>query len=858
VKRQAAIVLLLAGCPLHAQTAFTRDVAPILAKNCLACHSASQQMSQLDLSSRAAAVKGGQKSGPAIVQGDAAKSPLYRRLIGQDQPAMPMGSRLSEAEIQIIRDWIESGAVWDGAVSITPPAPKSSDGWWAFRTPIRHAPPAGGRSPIDAFVTRALEEQKLEPAPQADRRMLIRRLYLDLIGLLPPPEEVDAFVNDPSPNAWEKRVDQVLASPHYGERWGRHWLDVARYADSWGHIHDDDNPNAWKYRDYVIRSLNSDKPYDRFIAEQIAGDEVDDVSYETLIATGFHRVGPRVLFREKQNPHYRYEYLNDMIGTTTRAFLGLTVACARCHDHKFDPITQMDYYRMMAIFFPFIDYDYPLAPASEVATYVAKKSEIDAKIQALTREVRRIEDPYIEEAFQKRLETFPEDVRVAVRTPEDKRTPGQQLLAAQMLSIRSTNARQIALSTADRDARNKLQSEIAALRAQLPRPVPVAAGIRDGDYRFTPDGPGDEPVAGTTANRIKVDFEGSFVPVAGKPYSPPPTFFPAMAEPGKGKPVEPGFLSVLTGGTPAVIEPLPDRQSSGRRRALAEWIASPGNPLTARVMVNRIWHYHFGRGIVGTPSNFGRMGTLPSHPELLDWLATEFIREGWSIKKIHRLILTSSTYQMSSSFYRATNAEKDPQDIYLWRFPIRRLEGEIIRDIVLSASGQLNLEAGGPPFFPAIPKAAREEAARVGKWILTKEESATWRRSVYSYWKRARKAPMFEVFDEPDTMQTCERRSVTTVPTQALTLLNDEFVLLQSRYFAERVKKAAGADPGEEIRQAYRIALSREPSPKEMAESRQFLDKQRAHHAGKPDPMLAALTDLCNVMVNLNEFVYVP
>jgi hypothetical protein len=858
VKGHAALVLLLAGCPLSAQTPFARDVAPILAKNCLSCHSTSQQLSQLDLSSRASALKGGQKSGPAIVPGDAAKSPLYRRLTGQDQPVMPLGSKLGEAEIQIIRSWIESGAVWEESVSSTPATAKQSSDWWAFRPPVRRNPPAAGGNPIDAFIRKSLHEQGLEPAPQADRRTLIRRLYLDMVGLLPPPEEVDAFVNDRSPDAWEKRVDQVLASPHYGERWARHWLDVARYADSWGHIHDDDNPNAWKYRDYVIQSLNNDKPYNRFIVEQIAGDEVDDVSSDTLIATGFHRVGPRVLFREKQNPHYRYEYLNDMIGTTTRAFLGMTVACARCHDHKFDPITQMDYYRMMAIFFPFIDYDHPLAPAPEAAAYAAKKSELDAKVQALTREVRRIEDPYIEETFQKRLETFPEDVRLAVRTPEEKRTQGQKLLAAQMLSIRNTSARQITLSAADRDARSKLQSEIAALRAQMPKPLPVAAGIRDGDYRFTPDGPGDEPVAGTTANRIKVDFEGSFVPVAGKSYNPPPTFFPAMAEPGKGKLVEPGFLSVLTGGTPAVITPLPDRQSSGRRRALAQWIASSDNPLTARVMVNRIWHYHFGRGIVGTPSNFGRMGTLPSHPELLDWLATEFVREGWSVKKIHRLILTSGAYQMSSSFYRPANAEKDPQDIYLWRFPIRRLEGEIIRDIVLSASGQLNLEAGGPPFFPSIPKAAREEAARVGKWILTKEEPATWKRSVYSYWKRARKAPMFEVFDEPDAMQTCERRSVTTVPTQALTMLNNEFVLLQSKYFAERVKKATGNDPMEEIRQAYRIALSRDPSAKEMAESRQFLEKQRAHHSAKPDPAIAALTDLCNVMVNLNEFVYVP
>src|SRR3954453_19416287 len=627
-----------------------------------------------------------------------------------------------------------------------------------------------------------------------------------MVGLLPPVDEVEAFVNDAAPDAWEKQVDRLLASPHYGERWGRHWLDVARYADSSGHIHDDDSPNAWKYRDYVIHAFNIEKPYDRFVTEQRAGDEMDQVTEETLIATGFHRVGPRVLFREKQNPQYRFEYLNDMVGTTSRAFLGLTVACARCHDHKFDPILQMDYYRMTAIFNPFIDHDYPLAPPAEAAAYAAKKAEIDGKVQALTREVRRIEEPYIEAAFQKRLETFPQDVRDAVRTPDEKRTPGQQLLAAQMLSIRNTSARQITLNEADLAARGKLQAEIGTLRSQLPNPLPVAAGIRDGDYRFTPDGPGDEPVAGTTANRIKVDFEGSFVPKPGKPYTPPPLYFPAMAEPGKGKLVEPGFLSALTGGGPAVIKPLAaDRLSSGRRRALAEWIVSPENPLTARVMVNRIWHHHFGRGIVTTPSNFGRMGALPSNPELLDWLATEFVREGWSIKKIHRLILTSAAYQMASSFYRGENAQKDPENIYLWRFPLRRVEGEVIRDIVLSASGKLNLEAGGPPFFPAIPRAARVEAARVGKWVLTKEEPGTWRRSVYSYWKRARKAPMFEVFDEPDTMVSCERRSTTTVPTQALTLLNNEFVLLQSKYFAARVRQEGGESPAALIQSAYRI-----------------------------------------------------
>jgi hypothetical protein len=836
-------------------------------------------MSSLDLSSRAAALKGGLKNGPSIVPGQSAKSPLYLRLTGQQQPAMPLGSKLKPEAIAIIQKWIDSGASWDTSVSSAAPVARNAPGsekkftdqernWWALRKPVHVSPPqvADARwtaNPIDAFIKKALDAKGLEPAPKADRRTLIRRAYLDLVGLLPPPEEVDAFVNDPSPDAWPKLVDRLLASPHYGERWGRHWLDVARYADSWGHIHDDDNANAWRYRDYVIKSLNNDKPYDRFIIEQLAGDEVREVTYDTLIATGFHRIGPRVLFREKQNPQYRYEYLNDMIATTSRAFLGLTVNCARCHDHKFDPISQLDYYRMMAVFFPYVDYDFPLAPPDEIARYRAKKSAVDEQIQKLTREIRHIEEPYVEAAFQKKLARYPKDVQDAVRKPEDQRTPGEKLLAAQMLSTRGGEEGkrgQVTVTGPDVEARAKLQEKIRELRAQLPPPLPTAAGIRDGDYRFTPDGPGDAPLPGTTANRIKADFKGSYVPEPGHPYQAPPLYYPAMVEPAKGKLIQPGFLSVLTGGGDAKIPPPPEgRTSSGRRLALAEWIASPNNPLTARVMVNRMWDHHFGRGIVTTPSNFGRMGSLPSHPELLDFLATEFMSHGWSMKYIHRLIMTSEAYQMESAFSRSVDAEKDPENVYLWRYPVRRVEGEIIRDIILAASGKLNLEAGGPPFFPAIPAAARVEAARVGKWILTKEEPATWRRSVYSYWKRARKAPMFEVFDEPDSMMSCERRSITTVPTQALTLLNDEFSLLQSQFFAKRVREAAGAAPDAQIQSAYRIALSRPPTARELKSGLEFLDKRRANHAAKPasDSELLALTDLCNVILNLNEFVYV-
>jgi hypothetical protein len=857
-----------------APVSFSKSVGPILAKNCVVCHNPTQHTSQFDLTTHGALLKGGQH-GPAVVPGDASASRLFRRVAGQEQPSMPPGGRLSDAEIAILKEWIDRGAAWEGGPLSTSQAdpPKSriqekvfserERNWWAFRKPARHAvpkvaEPRWSAHPVDAFLKTTLDAKGLTPAPQADRRTLIRRAYLDLLGLLPPRDEVETFVKDPAPDAWEKLVDRLLASPHYGERWGRHWLDVARYADSWGHIHDDDNPNAWRYRDYVIQSFNQDKPYDQFIREQLAGDELDEVTYDTLIATGFHRIGPRVLFREKQNPHYRYDYLDDMIATTSRAFLGLTVSCARCHNHKFDAISQLDYYRMMAVFFPYIDYDHPLAPAEEAASNEQLREEITAKVRPLREQIRQIEEPYRQAAFEVKLKTYPEDIQVAVRTPEDQRTPGQKLLADQVLSVRDAGMRSIRLNEADSEKRKKLDAEIRALTARLPRRLPVAAGIRDGDYRFTPDGPGDTPVPGTTAKRIKVDFEGTFVPKSGRPYEPPPLYFPAMVEPGKGTLIEPGFLSVITGGGPTTIPPLPaGKLSSGRRRALADWIASPENPLTARVMVNRIWQHHFGRGIVSTPSNFGRLGGVPSHPELLDWLATEFIRQGWRAKPMHRLILMSQAYQMTASHQTAANLEKDPNNVYLWRFPIRRVEAEIVRDLILSASGQLNLEAGGTPFFPSLPATVHEEVKRVGKWVLTKEEPSTWRRSIYAYWKRARKFPMFEIFDQPDTMVTCERRNSTTVPTQALTLLNNEFVLLQSQHFAARVEETAGPDPANRIKVAYQIALSRDPTTTELADNLTFLGQQRAYHASAEKPNLRAVTDLCNVILNLNEFLYV-
>ncbi len=882
-------------------------------------------MSKLDLRTREGMLKGGEK-GAALVPGDAAASSLYKRITGQQQPAMPMPPvpSLSPKEIALVKDWIDHGAPWSSDVAAPAPTPTSANDseykekqitdqdrqWWAFQKPVRRPAPQVSderwrRNPIDAFVRGTLKSKGLEPAPAADRRTLIRRAYLDLVGLLPPPAEVEKFIQDPSPNAYESLIDSLLASKHYGERWGRYWLDVARYADSSGFEYDITVENGWRYRDYVVKALNEDKPYDQFIIEQLAGDELDHPTYDSLTATTFYRIGPRVRFREKNYPSYRYDYMDDMVRTTFQGFMGLSVNCARCHDHKFDPVTRMDYYRSVAAFWGYVDHDHPLAPKEKVAEYERIKKELEKEITPLDQEIARIEKPYREkqreQQIQDALKKFPEDIQIAIKTPESQRTTGQKLLVAQVL-IRPEDAdpdmivadlnatakskalakanqifgvagsdiyrgRNLKLNPADEEKRKALQTKIEAIEERLPDPLPAADGVRDGDYRLAPDGLGDSTIPGT--GRPTYDIKCCYIPQPGQKYQVPPLYFAAAGDDIQANAstfqVQPGFLSVLQNGTPPPTTHPPNRPdyvTSGRRRALAEAIASKDNPLTARVMINRIWGWHFGRGIVATPGNFGKMGVLPSHPELLDWLATEFVRQGWSIKQMQRLIMTSETYKMASVFYQANDMENDPTNVYLWRFPIRRMEAEIIRDAILDASGNLNLQAGGPPFFPAIPLSVRADQPR-GIWDVTKEGPDTWRRSVYAYVKRGLKFPMFEVYDLPDLNTTCERRAVSTVPTQALTMLNNEFILIQADHFAQRVLKQAGSSPEEQVKTMYRIAFSREPNARELESNVAFLKKQRDHEltarAGSSEQKaaLAALTDLAHVTLNLNEFAYI-
>ena len=838
--------------------AFSKQIRPVFETRCWKCHGAALQLSRLDLRTRESALKGGER-GPALTPGNSAQSRLFRLISGQEKPSMPMdGAPLTPEQVAAVKDWIDQGAVWESAGTPSqpvppaaieePPIPPEARKVWAFQKPARRPPPdtAGSvpsQHPIDAFLTESRNALGLEAAPRADARTLVRRAYLDLLGLLPTPAEADAFVNDAAPDRWERLIDRLLASPHYGERWGRHWLDVARYADSNGFEHDFDRPNAWRYRDYVIRSFNEDKPYDVFLKEQIAGDELDQVTPGTLIATGFLRCYAQVGFREKDNPQFRYDYLDDMIATIGRGILGLTVQCARCHNHKFDPISQKDYYSLEAALFGYVEVNHSLAPPDVTAAYEKKTAEIEARIQPLRAEIRLLEQPYRDLLLPEKYRQFPENVLIAIRTPEGQRTPGQALLAAQVIRTTDVSGKEVdrIMKPEDLARKRALIERIRRAEREKPPAIPVAMGITDGDYRFAPDGPGDEPEPGKGVKREVT--EGSFLHRGSGRYQPPPAYFLYHGDyQSRGPAMQPGFVRVITYGNPPTEMPPSGGHTSGRRRALAQWLASPDNPLTARVIVNRIWQHHFGRGIVPTLDNFGKMGEKPSHPELLDWLALDFMDHGWTIKRLHRLIMTSNAYQMASQFENAADGAKDPDDAYLWRFPMQRLDAEIVRDIILQTSGALNEEMYGPPVFPSLPAEVLHTTNK-GIWERSEDGPNVWRRSVYVYRKRGLPFPMFEVFDLPDQNITCSRRNISTVPTQALALLNDEFVLRQAQLFADRIREAAPGDVPSQVSLAYRITLNRPPADEEMRLARDFLEKQQ-------------LVDFTHVLLNLNEFVY--
>jgi hypothetical protein len=849
------------------RVSFTKDVQPILEQNCLGCHGPSMQSSRLNLSNSEDALRGGMR-GSAIVPGRAEDSRLYRMAAGLDKPAMPLGGgKLSDGQLLVLKTWIDQGAHWDvgvigakaptGAAAFLDPdkvqLPPGARDYWAFRLPVQAPLPTVAKAftnPIDRFLEKARQDKGLKVAPKADRLTLLRRAYMDLIGLPPSPEEIEAHMKDTAPGAWDRLIEKLLASPHYGERWGRHWLDAARYADSSGYENDTDQPNLYRYRDYVVKAFNEDKPYNTFIKEQIAGDEIPNRTDDSLIATGFLRLGPRVRNHEHANPARRYDYLDDVIGAIGKGMLGMTVQCARCHDHKFDPIPQKDYYALEASLFGYVETEYPLGPREQADAYMRKMREIATKVEALKDKIDTIDAPYRDKLVLEAIRgKYPVDVVRALEKPESERTPGEKLTAIQVTASSAGKATASAIEkimTPEDAAKKKaLNDQIAALNAEKPATPPMASIATDGDWRSAELGYGDRNEGACPKCELEYVGAGKFLELGpGKgSYKTPPSYFLMRGDPdSKAYPTKPGFLSVLTTGNPPTELPPADGRTSGRRLALAEWLISRDNPLPARVIVNRIWEHHFGKGIVPTLDNFGKMGEQPSNQPLLDWLAVEFMNKGWSIKQMQRLIMTSEAYQMASSFEDAASAKTDPEDTYLWKYRIQRLEGEIIRDNIMSAAGSIDLTMGGPAIFPHVDDSFIKTLFR-GIYRNQDDGPDVWRRSLYIYQKRTLPSPMLQVFDLPDMSQSVGARYTSTVPTQALQLLNDDFVLRQAQLFADRVKKEAGDDVAKQVDLAYRIALTRSPTQRELSLASDMI-------------LSGSLVDFTNVMLNLSEFLY--
>jgi hypothetical protein len=739
-------------------------------------------------------------------------------------------------------------AVWLCAFPAPAAAQEKSSGvpaakkTWAFRPPVRPPLPAVKktawvRNPIDAFILARLEARGLTPAPAADPARLIRRLSFDLTGLPPTPQEVDAFVKDRSPDAYEKLVDRLLASPRYGERWALFWLDLVRYAESDGFKADDIRPNAWRYRDYVIRSFNADKPYDRFLREQLAGDELYPDDPEAWIATGFPRHFPDE-YNARNLEQRRQEILNDITDTTSQVFLGLTVGCARCHDHKFDPILQTDYYRLQAFFAAFAPREVAAVPAAEQQARQRKMQDWLATTAALRGRLEALEEPYRRKLVNTNKVKYPASVQEAFDTPPDQRTPLHHQLAdmvAKQLHVGPSEMSK-AMSPDVRKQWQDLGKQMAAFERAKPRPLPAAMALTDVG-----------PIAPATYLLQRGEWRR------------------------KGAELAPGFLSIIDDKPVQVPAPAAGAKTTGRRTVLAQWLTHPNHPLTARVIVNRLWQHHFGRGIVATPSDFGEQGEAPTHPELLDWLAREFIERGWSLKAMHRLMVTSATYRQTAQGGNVAAAKVDSENRLLWRMNRRRLEGETLRDAMLAVSGLLNLKAGGPSIFPELPA---ELGVPRGGWPVTADVTERNRRSIYVFVKRNLRYPLFNVFDAPDSNETCARRHVSTNAPQALMLLNSKLTLDLARSFAGRVLRET-TEPDRVIEAAYRLALGRAPDQQERQLLRNFLDRQteylrtRTATAGgnlaTPLPPVvgadtafgAAVVDLCQALFNVNGFLYI-
>jgi hypothetical protein len=682
---------------------------------------------------------------------------------------------------------------------------------WAFKPMVRPSIPANAasaHSPIDAFLLRELSASKLGYSPAADRATLLRRVTFDLTGLPPTIKELDAFLSDKSAEAFERVVDRLLASSAYGERQAIPWLDLVRFAETDGFKADDARPHAWRYRDYVIRSFNNDKPFDRFIREQIAGDELYPDDPEALIATAFLRHYPDE-YNAVNLEQRRQEILNDITDTTGQAFLGITLGCAKCHDHKFDPIKQHDYYRIQAFFAGWKELEVPLLPPEQRREFDKKLRQWDEATAETRKQLEAIEGPHRQKFSQKRRGRFPEEYANLLDIPESERTPLQKQIATMVAKqvYADDKAMFAGMKPTEKERWEALKKQLADAG---PRPAPMFVAMAFSDV-------------GREVPPTHVLVRGNWRR--------------------KGDEVRPGFLSAFD-NREATIQTA--TATTGRRSSLANWIADEKNPLTARVIVNRIWQQHFGRGIVDSLGDLGSQGEKPTHPELLDWLAMKFVDSGWSIKRLHRQILLSQAYQQSSIF-NTEAARVDPDNDLLWRMNRRRLDGESLRDAILSVAGTINLKASGPSIFPELPA-----EVKAGAWSVSSEAVERNRRSVYVYVKRNLRYPLFAAFDAPDRNEACSRRFETTTAPQALMLLNDKLYTEKARQFAERVSREVGTTPDLAVERAYVLAFSRKPTYEERSTARQFLESQSKNGGAKE-----AFADFCHALLNLNEFVYV-
>jgi hypothetical protein len=766
------------------------------------CHGAART-SGLDVRDRTTILKGG-KRGPAIVPGKAEESLLYNAVRREGELKMPPGKDpLTAVEVNVIREWINSGAPWSSEGTEARREPS----WWSFKKPVRPAVPdvkdnSRVRNPIDAFILARLEEKGLHLAVEADRRTLVRRACFDLHGLPPTPEQVEEFVNDQSPDAYEKLIDRLLASPRYGERWGRQWLDLVRYADTSGFETDHFFITAWRYRDYVIESFNRDKPYTTFVQEQIAADELWPINMDLegssklpkekeenvhrRIGTSLFTIGSFPIEFTYYGDQFRAEWSADAVDTVGAAFLGLTVGCARCHDHKFDPISQRDYYRMTALFAGSVEREIPLVSLFDVQT-ASRSFPLLNQAQILK--------------------------QMAMRAG---RGGGRGRAGGAGAATQEADGASKQADAADGDPAPLRATPVDPQRAALLQQLGEAY-LRAPERYPTANVLAHEELVHDTHILLRGDFKN------------------------KGDKVEPGFLSALHPGPP-IVEPKDVLFVPQRRKALALWLTSPENPLFTRVMVNRIWEGHFGEGIVRTPNDFGRQGEPPTHPELLDWLASEFAQRGWSIKEMHRLMMLSSVYRASSVGDQAS-LTKDPENRFLSRMPRRRLDADSLRDSILAVAGTLNLKMGG---VGVIPPLTREEilAARFPNlWPANPDPAEYNRRSIYLQMKRSLTLPLLQIFDAPDTASSCPRRERSTVAPQALALMNSEFTAAEADQFAARISKAA-ENPEAQVEFGWKAAFGHPPNALERQTALDYLRRN-------------SLSRLCLLIFNMSEFIYV-